>query len=467
MVAPAATTTALRSSGDPSAAGGRVIYTATVSPAPAGGDVAFTDRGAAIAGCESVATDGGGRATCSAAYPAVGSHDIVATYSGDPDDHGSASTTFTQAVAKAMTVTRLSSSGDPSPAGRQVTYTAAVSPVPAGGSVAFTDAGSTIPGCGSVALNRNGLAICQATYAGMGSRPVVATYSGDANDLGSTSKILAQAVGQAVTATVLHSSADPSGAGEQVTFTATVTPTSAGGTVAFTDADSPIAGCAAVPLAGAGQASCQATYSAIGTHTIAALYSGDGDDQTSASSPLTQTVTKAATTTTLAASVNPSAAGGQVTFTATVTPVPTGGTVTFTDGGDAIPGCGPGEPDGSGQATCVTTYTEVGAHAIVASYSGDADSTGSTSAPLAQVVTAPLIVTPIKRAPRAIHEGYPAVSASYMAWSRTSWRRPHHYNVFEQAMSSNHPVGRTFRVNPAGSSGYAGGIRAHASPISR
>jgi hypothetical protein len=46
-----ATATALASSPDPSAAGKAVTYTATVSPAPDGGTVAFTDGTTAIPGC--------------------------------------------------------------------------------------------------------------------------------------------------------------------------------------------------------------------------------------------------------------------------------------------------------------------------------------------------------------------------------------------------------------------------------
>jgi hypothetical protein len=99
-----------------------------------------------------------------------------------------------------------------------------------------------------------------------------------------------------------------------------------------------------------------------------------------------------------------------------------------------------------------------GSPAVAAGYSGDANSTGSISATLTQFVTTPPLVTTIKAAPRRIRESYPAVSASYMAWSHTSLRRPHHYNLYEQAMSSNRPTGRIFRVNPARSFAYAGGI---------
>ena len=51
---PSATTTALGSSANPAAAGAKVTYTATASPTPDAGTIAFTDGGAAIAGCGSV-----------------------------------------------------------------------------------------------------------------------------------------------------------------------------------------------------------------------------------------------------------------------------------------------------------------------------------------------------------------------------------------------------------------------------
>ena len=77
---------------------------------------------------------------------------------------------------------------------------------------------------------------------------------------------------------------------------------------------------------------------AVGTHSITAVYSGDDSYTGSTNSPaLTQTVTAAATTTTLFSSANPAVFGQSVTFTATVTAIaPTPGTptgiVTFLDG---------------------------------------------------------------------------------------------------------------------------------------
>ncbi|MBV9810545.1 MAG: Ig-like domain repeat protein [Solirubrobacterales bacterium] len=95
----------------------------------------------------------------------------------------------------------------------------------------------------------------------------------------------------------------------------------------------------------------------------------------------------ATTSTTLASSQNPSAAGNSVTYTATVRPAPDGGTVGFVDGDGAIEGCQaqPVNPT-TGTATCTPTYTSPGSHGIQASYQGDSAFSGSISNVLTQQV---------------------------------------------------------------------------------
>ena len=78
------TTTAVASSQTPSTVGGSVTYTATVAPTPDGGTVAFTDNGSTLTGCGAIAVNTStGTATCTTSYNTVGSHSIVAAYSGD------------------------------------------------------------------------------------------------------------------------------------------------------------------------------------------------------------------------------------------------------------------------------------------------------------------------------------------------------------------------------------------------
>ena len=97
---------------------------------------------------------------------------------------------------------------------------------------------------------------------------------------------------------------------------------------------------------------------------------------------------KAATTTRVTSSANPSVYGQSVTLTATVTGgarTPTG-TVTFLDGGTSI---GTGTVNASGQATLTKSTLAVRSHTITARYAGDSRNAASTSAALTQTVSPP------------------------------------------------------------------------------
>ncbi len=79
------------------------------------------------------------------------------------------------------------------------------------------------------------------------------------------------------TSTALASSVNPSTPGQQVTYTATVSPAPTTGTVDFTDGGQAIPGCGGLPPnAQTGVAACPVTYSATGSHTIQAEYLGGG-----------------------------------------------------------------------------------------------------------------------------------------------------------------------------------------------
>ncbi len=192
-------------------------------------------------------------------------------------------------------------------------------------------------------------------------------------------------VTKADTTTTVTSSANPSVFGQPVTFNATVTPTGGipTGTVAFLDGGSPI---------GTGTLSGDiATFTtsalAVATHTITAVYGGDGNSNGSTSTTLNQAVNDASTSTTLSSSANPSVSGQPVTFTATVSPVSPGtgtptGTVTFLDGGTTI---GTGTLS-AGQTTLTTSSLAVATHTITAVYGGAPSYSTSTSSSLTQVV---------------------------------------------------------------------------------
>jgi hypothetical protein len=186
--------------------------------------------------------------------------------------------------------------------------------------------------------------------------------------------------------TTVTTSANPSTVNQSVTFTATVvavapatgTPT---GTVSFTSNGSAISGCTSVALSG-GSGTCTTSALPAGTDSIVATYGGDTTFNGSNGS-VTQTVNKAATSTSVVSSANPSSANQTVTFTASVTstsgsaPIAPSGTVAFTSNGGAISGCSSVALSG-GTATCTTTTLAVGTDSIAAAYSGDSNFNSSS-----------------------------------------------------------------------------------------
>jgi hypothetical protein len=195
---------------------------------------------------------------------------------------------------------------------------------------------------------------------------------------------------KAGTTTTLSSSANPSTVGEPVTFTATVAPAgppAPTGTVGFTANGTTITGCTAVPLSSSRTATCTTAALPAGTNAIVATYSGDANYSGSSGS-LSQVVNPGASTTTVTSSQNPSTFGEPVTLTATVAPAgppaPTG-TVSFTSNGTAISGCTALPLTSSLTAVCMTSTLAVGTDAIMATYSGDTNYSGSSGS-LSQLV---------------------------------------------------------------------------------
>jgi len=123
-----------------------------------------------------------------------------------------------------------------------------------------------------------------------------------------------------------------------------------------------------------------------GPHSITAIYGGDASFTGSTSLVLTQTIGKAASSTSVVSSNNPSMIGTAVTLTASVTSPITGpltGAVTFQDGASAL---GPPVMLSAGTATLTTSGLTGGTHSITAVYSGDTTYAGGTSPALMQMV---------------------------------------------------------------------------------
>jgi hypothetical protein len=190
-------------------------------------------------------------------------------------------------------------------------------------------------------------------------------------------------VNQASTSAAVSASPDPSVFGQAVTLTATVS-SSGGiptGTLQF-KANSNSLGTGALNN---GVAKLTTTAIPAGAVALSAYYEGDSNFLVSTSPAVNQTVSLAASATTVASNLNPSKFGQSVTFTANVTSpttVPTGSVVfksgTATLGSIAL---------NNGVAKLTTTSLKVGTDPVTANYQGNNHVLGSTSVAFIQVVT--------------------------------------------------------------------------------
>jgi len=282
------------------------------------------------------------------------------------------------------TITKLTSSLDPAPSGKSVTFTATVTPMLGGtptGTVTFKNGGTVL---GTPTLS-SGKATFSTSSLPVGSDSIVATYNGATFYLGSTSATLTEKI-ESTTTTVLTSSLNPAEFGQLVVFTATVSHTGSGtptGTVAFKNGSTLLG---SGTISGAGKASFSSSTLKISTGaSITAVYSGDTNFAGSTSPAVVQVVNKAGTSTAIVSSLNPSTSGAKVTFTATVKSSTTGtpaGSVSFYDGTTKL-----GTVSlSSGTAAYSTTALSVATHNITAVYAGNSDYTTSTSPILKQTV---------------------------------------------------------------------------------
>jgi hypothetical protein len=211
--------------------------------------------------------------------------------------------------------------------------------------------------------------------------PLQSTYAGGQDAF--VSKLFVEAG----TATTLLSSLDPSVYGQAVTFTAAVT----SGLGAPPDAE-PVTFMTVSTMLGTralsgGTAIFTTSALPVGTYSVTAGYGGDSNFAGSTSKAVTQAVKRAATTTTLSSSPNPSAQGQTVRFVAVVTssagaPPDGEGTVTFMKGTTVLRT----KALRAGSATFSPSTLPVGANLIKAVYSGDSNFAGSTSKAVKQVV---------------------------------------------------------------------------------
>jgi hypothetical protein len=343
--------------------------------------VNFLDNGVSIG---SATVDGGGQASLTTATLAVGPHFIVPHYAGD-DNFAPSNALGARVTVDQTTTTVLNSNANPSYPNQTVTFAATVSAQSGGnlgGSVIFKQGKTTIA---TVPVS-NGQAMAATTYPSTGVRLITAVYSGDNNDLGSTSAVLKQSVAKfpVVTATKITTSGSASNVGQSVTFTATLTSSfgvmPSGEIVTFYDGATAMG----TGITVSGVATFSTSSLTAKTHVIKAVYPGDGTFKTSFGT-VQQVVNLYLSTTTLAASPNPSMKGQTVTLTATVqssSPNTPTGTVIFKNGTQSL---GSANLSGAG-ATLNTSRLPIGTDSITAVYNGDSKVGKSISGVVSQSV---------------------------------------------------------------------------------
>ncbi|PYX85958.1 MAG: hypothetical protein DMG68_16770, partial [Acidobacteria bacterium] len=194
-----------------------------------------------------------------------------------------------QCTCPADSQTQLMSSANPSSFNQSVTFTATVTSSQGTpfGSVQFFD-GATLKA--TVSLSGGVATFTTSALSLGGPHNITAVYLGNTSFESSTSPIVAQTVNKAATVTTLLSSQNPSIVNSSVTFTANIARAfggNAGGTVTFKDGATAIGAPVTVI---SNTAAVSISTLTIGSHSITATYSGNGNFNGS-SNGLTQTVT--------------------------------------------------------------------------------------------------------------------------------------------------------------------------------
>ncbi|MBA3495820.1 MAG: Ig-like domain repeat protein, partial [Gemmatimonadales bacterium] len=192
-VAQAGTTVAITGDNpDPSVPGQNVTvaYDVNISAPGAGGltgTVTVGVVGDGAVSCTGSISAGLGTGACTLSFPSAGTQDLVATYSGDANFVGSASPAVQHVVNQANTTIAIQpESPATSVVGEAVTVQwnlTSPGSVPLTGTVTLTVGGGAET-CSSPAALGSGS--CALTFTSSGSRPITATYSGDANYNGSS-----------------------------------------------------------------------------------------------------------------------------------------------------------------------------------------------------------------------------------------------------------------------------------------
>src|SRR5256714_13672906 len=372
ITAVATTTTMVASSANPATVGATVTFTATVAGTNPTGSVSFiADGGAPLAGCGAVALTGSGNsrtATCSTSSLAVGTHSIVANYSGDAGNAASSSATLSQVISNSTEVVWVDDA------------------VPAG-ALPASDGGDAW----------NWISSNPTPYSGTQAHQSVLAGGEHQHYFYNATTTLAVAVGDSLFAYVYLDPANPPSEGmlrwndgsweHRAYWGAKLLGWGTDGSVSRRYMGVlPATGQwvrLSVPASQVGLEGRTLNGAAYTLYGGRATWDYAGKTASGGGGP-------GPTTTTVASSANPATVGTTVTFTATASGTNPTGNVNFTDSGTSISGCASVALSGAGNvrtAACSTSSLAVGSHVIVANYGGDAGNAASSSATLSQVIS--------------------------------------------------------------------------------
>jgi hypothetical protein len=290
----APTQTALSSNQNPSSYGQAVSFSVLVSAdsRTPGGSVTITDGGKTLG---TIPLNAGGGSFSTAAL-SVGSHQIVASYSGSPSYGSSSSAPVGQLVNTAPAQVTLTSNPNPSVQNQSVSLRATVTST-AGlpdGTVTFLDGGTSL-GTAAMVQGTAAITVSQLT---IGQHSITANYSGSTNFSPAVSAVLTQTVNPAPkfpTVSVLTSSPNPSALNSVVTFILRVTSPNGGtpsGNVTLVEhVGQQVITLAQGNLDASGMVTFQLASLSAGGHDIDATYGGDDRYLASTSNAVNQQVT--------------------------------------------------------------------------------------------------------------------------------------------------------------------------------
>ena len=408
LVDPYFTTLTLTCPASPAAPGSPVSFGISLTSSPNGpppnATVTLYDNGSTTP-FDTVQLSANGTYTYTTSSLTLGAHNISAQYAGTLDYQPAASNICRLTIsgpAQIPTATTLTAApgttvavGTPVAFTAQVTNTASTTgPIPVG-TVNLLD-GSTL--LATQSLDATGVAhFAPISSLTVGPHTITANYIPAAGtpSFAQSSYSLIETITTANSSTLLTANPNPAFALAPVTLTATVTApnttTAPTGTVNFLDGTAVIGSATLVN----GQATTTAQFSANpATHSLTAVYSGNGSLSTSTSNTVLERINPLPSTTTINAAPSTAPAFTAIhltshTSSAATTPVNAPACngqctplVTFVANGNAI---GTSPVDANGNAA-LTITPPAGAYSITATFSGSGIFTSSTSTPPATVI---------------------------------------------------------------------------------